>query len=95
YKVLKGSKLKEDREENRDTSSLRLHYHRRDTLRDKGLLEENEEGHEILKEDQIFQSPSGASSFILGQTSNGRTDWKTKEGKTLKKIEELLSEKKT
>lgn len=93
YKVLKGSKLKPDREEYKNTSSLKLHYHRRVSLREKGLLAKNENNIEILKEDQIFQSPSGASSFILGQTSNGRTDWKTEEGKTLKEIEERLSEK--
>lgn len=93
YKVLKGSKLQEDKEEYRDNRSLKLHYHRRDTLREKGLIEKNIDGEEILKEDQIFQSPSGASQFILGATSNGRTDWKTYDGKTFKEIEEELSEK--
>jgi hypothetical protein len=92
YKVLKGSILRPDKDEYRDTSSLRLHYIRRDTLREKGFIQKNEDGDEILNKDQMFQSPSGASSFILGGTSNGRTDWKTEKGETLKEIEEKLSE---
>ena len=42
----------------------------------------------ILKEDILFTSPSGASSFALGRTSDGRTDWKTESGKSLKEIED-------
>ncbi|MFW9873373.1 MAG: GIY-YIG nuclease family protein [Candidatus Thorarchaeota archaeon] len=92
YKVLKGSILRPDKDEYRNTSSLKLHYLRRDSLREKGIVQTNENGEEILNKDQIFQSPSGASSFILGGTSNGRTDWKTDAGKTFKEIEEILSE---
>lgn len=91
YKVLKKSILRPDKDEYRRTSSLKLHYQRRDSLREKGFIQINEEGEEILNKDQIFQSPSGASSFILGGTSNGRIDWKTEKGKTLKQIEEMLS----
>ncbi len=47
----------------------------------------------VDNENQIFQSPSGASQFVLGKTSNGRTDWKTDDGKTFKEIEEMLSKK--
>jgi hypothetical protein len=42
----------------------------------------------ILKEDILFTSPSGASSFALGRTSDGRTDWKTENGKSLKETED-------
>jgi len=42
----------------------------------------------ILKEDILFPSPSGASSFALGRNSDGRTDWKTENGKSLKEIED-------
>lgn len=41
----------------------------------------------ILKEDILFTSPSGASSFALGRTSDGRTDWKTESGESLKEVE--------
>jgi len=42
----------------------------------------------ILKEDILFTSPSGASSFALGRTSNGSIDWKTENGKSLKEVED-------
>jgi len=35
-----------------------------------------------------FNSPSLASAVILGRSSNGRTDWKDKNGRTLKQIQE-------
>lgn len=38
-------------------------------------------------QDYIFSSPSTASDVILGRSSNGRTEWKTKDGKTLKEIQ--------
>ncbi len=40
----------------------------------------------ILQEDLIFNSPSYASGFVVGGSSNGRTDWKTKDGTTLKDL---------
>lgn len=42
-----------------------------------------------LVEDHLFTSPSSAAEFVLGMnTKNGRTDWKTKDGLTLKELEE-------
>jgi len=41
----------------------------------------------VLKKEILFKTPSGASSFVLGAASNGYTEWKTKDGKTLKDIE--------
>lgn len=39
--------------------------------------------------DHFFTSPSSAAEFVLGMnTKNGRTDWKTKDGLTLKELEE-------
>jgi hypothetical protein len=37
----------------------------------------------IIKEKIEFSSPSSASSFCLGKSSNGWEDWKTKSGKTM------------
>jgi len=54
-------------------------------LREKYALKINNNG--ILKEDILFTSPSGASSFVLGRNSDGRTDWKTADGKSLKDVE--------
>lgn len=36
----------------------------------------------------LFNSPSYAAAFVLGMNTNGRTDWKTADGITLKELEE-------
>jgi len=41
----------------------------------------------VLMHDVLFDSPSGAVSFLVGQSTNGLTTWKTADGKTLKDIE--------
>lgn len=38
--------------------------------------------------DYIFSSPSMAASVVMGRNANGRTEWRTADGKTLKSIEE-------
>lgn len=40
----------------------------------------------VLKRDILFNSPSGASSFVIASSSSGYDDIKNKEGKTLKII---------
>lgn len=40
-----------------------------------------------LTQDHVFSSPSTASSVIQGRSSNGRTEWKTKDGRTLKELQ--------
>ena len=44
----------------------------------------------VLQEKQLFPSPSYAAAFVLGMNTNGRTDWKNKDGKTLKELEETM-----
>ena len=39
-------------------------------------------------QDYVFQSPSTAAGVIQGRASNGRVEWKTKDGKTLKELQE-------
>lgn len=41
-----------------------------------------------LVQDHCFNSPSAASSTLLGRSSNGLTEWKDAEGRSLKKIQE-------
>lgn len=36
----------------------------------------------------LFNSPSYAAAFVLGMSANGRTEWKTEDGRTLKALEE-------
>lgn len=43
-------------------------------------------GEIVLQHDQEMDSPSGASSIILGRPSNGWTDWVDGEGRTLKSV---------
>ena len=44
----------------------------------------------VLQEKQLFSSPSYAAAFVLGMNTNGRTDWRNKDGKTLKELEETM-----
>ena len=41
----------------------------------------------VLLEDVLFATPSGAGEFVIGNTCNGWTNWKTKAGVTLKDFE--------
>lgn len=40
-----------------------------------------------LIKNHLFNSPSYAAAFVLGMHTNGKTDWKTVDGETLKSIE--------
>lgn len=42
--------------------------------------------------DYIFTSPSLAAAVVMGRNANGRIEWKTSEGETIKQIEESQSE---
>ena len=46
----------------------------------------------VLQEAQLFSSPSYAAAFLLGMPTNGRNDWKDKDGRTLKELEEMVDE---
>jgi hypothetical protein len=41
-----------------------------------------------LAQDYTFSSPSFASAVMLGRTSNGRAEWKSADGRTLKTIQD-------
>lgn len=42
-----------------------------------------------ITKNYFFNSPSYAAAFVLGMNTNGRIDWKTVSGMTLKDLEEL------
>ena len=44
------------------------------------------DGKYILNAVLTFNTPSGASDFILGGSTNGWMEWKNKEGKTLDEL---------
>lgn len=76
--LLSGSKI------NSTTSNS---FNRKDAYRD---ITNNycslEDGLYVLKKDYTFASPSTASSVVLGSSSNGWTDWKDKQGRSLNTV---------
>ena len=40
----------------------------------------------IFTKDHLFRSPSGAAAVLMGRPSNGWTDWKNRESKTLDEV---------
>ncbi len=63
----------------------------RDALRDSGRLVADGE-HLRLTEDYVFTSPSTAAMVMLGRTSNGRVEWRTADGKTLKELQSAAND---
>lgn len=59
---------------------------KRISMQESGLFAE-EDDHIRLTEDYTFNSPSAASTIILGRSSNGRGEWKTQDGITLKELQ--------
>ena len=41
----------------------------------------------VLLEDILFNSPSGAATFVVGGNANGNVEWKTADGITLKELD--------
>lgn len=74
YTVLKGSTI-----ERIDSTTIPDHIRE---ARIKAAINENG----ILLEDVSFGSPSSAAGFVIGGVTNGKTDWKTKDGEVLKNI---------
>lgn len=47
----------------------------------------NKDGKLFLNEDYVFSSPSAAACLVLGRNANGLTEWKLKDGTSLKDFE--------
>lgn len=60
---------------------------RRHQLVDSGVFA-SEEGRIRLTKDFVFGSPSTAAMMLMGRNTNGRLQWKTKDGITLKTLQE-------
>ena len=75
FVVLKGSRISPIYD---DTLPALIKEQRKNTQ-----VTENQE----LLDDKLFNSPSYAAMFVIGKSANGLTSWKTKDGKTLKDIE--------
>ena len=59
----------------------------RKALVENGVLGKAKNGF-VFTQDYVFQSPSTAAGVVQGRSSNGRVDWKTKDGVTLKDLQE-------
>lgn len=75
FAVLKGSKITDSVTPSYSKGSNKL----RQSLIEKGII-----NNYVFSKDWVFSSPSQASDIVMGRSSNGLTEWKTKDGKTLK-----------
>jgi hypothetical protein len=82
FVVLKGSKAAGSTVTSMTQNFLSL----RQRLIEKGVIKYMGEYYEF-PEDYIFSSPSTAAAMVLGRNANGLTEWKLKDGKTLKEFE--------
>ena len=64
----------------------------RRSLVDQGILVDRGQYYEMTQ-DYTFNSPSYAAGTLLGRAANGRTEWKTANGHTLKSIQEAEVDK--
>ena len=80
FQVLQGSQINMIKPTN-----LEKYNKQRTELQSNGDIE-SENGNFILKTTLEFNTPSGASDFILGGSTNGWVEWKNKDGKTLDEI---------
>jgi hypothetical protein len=62
----------------------------RGTLVGNGVLEASGDGY-AFTQDYLFSSPSTAAGVVLGRSANGRIEWMTKDGRTLKAIQEAAA----
>ncbi len=79
FVVLKGSKIA-----NRKSYSERLLAKRNDLLRTEQVKVVNDEF--VVMEDLLFTSPSAAADIVTGRSANGLTEWKDRNGKSLKDL---------
>jgi len=82
FVVLKGSKAAGTIVNSMTSSFVKL----RDKLIDDNVLVDKGDYLEF-SDDYIFSSPSTAAVMVMGRNANGLTEWKTKDGKTLKEFE--------
>jgi len=80
FEVLENSRINM----NKKSKCERYNELRKELLDNKKMIEEN--GEYILKTSLRFKSPSGASDFVLGGSTNGWIEWKDSNNKTLDEL---------
>ncbi len=84
FVVLKGSEVFPETTPSAPSSIIQL----RNELQAKGVLGKNENSGLAFLQDYEFSSPSTAAGIIRGASSNGRSEWRTGEGKKLREIQD-------
>jgi hypothetical protein len=82
FVVFKGSKVASSTVPSMTIPFVKL----REKLIDSGIIVMNKNNLEF-PEDYVFSSPSTAAAMVLGRNANGLTEWKLKDGTTLKDYE--------
>src|SRR3954463_59018 len=59
----------------------------RSDLIENGVLEPTSEGL-TFTQDYVFRSPSASAAVLLGRSANGREEWRTADGRTLKQVQD-------
>ena len=80
FEVLDGSQINMDK----PTHLQRYNRQREELITQQSIV--NADGKYILKVTVDFDTPSGASNFVLGGSTNGWVEWKNKDGKTLDEL---------
>ncbi len=80
FTVVKGSTVSDHTVPSFETRG-KAYFNLRKALEADGTISER-----AFTKDYEFSAPSAASAVILGRTSNGNTDWKTADGRTLKEL---------
>lgn len=80
FEVLDGSQINLDK----PAHLQRYNRQREDLISQQSIV--NADGKYVLKVTVDFDTPSGASNFVLGGSTNGWVEWKNKDGKTLDEL---------
>lgn len=80
FEVLEGSQINIDK----PAHLQRYNRQRKELLSEQSIV--NIDGKYTLKVTVSFDTPSGASNFVLGGSTNGWVEWKNKDGKTLDEL---------
>ena len=69
------------------TASFKFGRRRREELLEGSVLVEDGDSYALTR-DFVVRSPSEAAAVLLGRNANGRTEWRTESGQTLKEIQD-------
>lgn len=81
FDILDGSEINMTKEVN----LKKYNVQRKELLENGGIILSHDSKY-LLTTTIVFNSPSGASDFVLGGSTNGWVEWKDKDGKTLDEL---------